>query len=111
GDGPPKLWLRALDETTARPLDGTEDASYPFWSPQSDAIGFFAAGKLKTVAVSGGVPRTIAPVANGRGGAWGTDGTILFGGQASVLLRVSVRGGPVTPASVIAPNTVVTGHR
>jgi serine/threonine-protein kinase len=76
GDGAPSLWVRSIDTVTARLLPGTADASYPFWSPRSDAIGFFAGGKLKTVAIADGVPKTLAPAVNGRGGAWSADGTI-----------------------------------
>ena len=43
------LWVRSLDEDQARPLDGTETASYPFWSPDGESIGFFAGGKLRRV--------------------------------------------------------------
>src|SRR5262245_57710357 len=41
-DGISRLWIRPLDQATARPLVGTEGASYPFWSPDGLAIGFFA---------------------------------------------------------------------
>ena len=42
GDGASRLWLRSLATTTAQPLAGTEGATYPFWSPDSRSIGFFA---------------------------------------------------------------------
>jgi Tol biopolymer transport system component len=51
-----QLWLRALDTLQAQPMPGTEDATYPFWSPDSRYIGFFAQGKLKKIAASGGRP-------------------------------------------------------
>ena len=60
GDGPPRLWLRPLDQTEARPLAGTEGATYPFWSPDSRSIGFFAAGKLLRLDVAGGAPQVLA---------------------------------------------------
>src|SRR5205807_336342 len=40
-DGEQELWFRALDSTTARPLQGTSGAARPFWSPDSRSIGFF----------------------------------------------------------------------
>ena len=43
GDGAPRLWLRPLDQTEARPLVGTEGAASPFWSPDSRSIGFLLA--------------------------------------------------------------------
>src|SRR5262249_3291290 len=47
GNGAQRLWHRPLAAVTARPLDGTDGAEYPFWSPDSRAIGFFASGQLK----------------------------------------------------------------
>jgi len=64
-------------------LPGTEGASYPFWSPDDAYIGFFADGKLKKVAVSGGAPQVLAPATSGRGGAWGRGGVIVFSPQAA----------------------------
>ncbi len=55
-DGPPRLWVRTLSALSARPLDGTEDASDPFWSPDSRSIAFFSQGKIKVVDLSGGLP-------------------------------------------------------
>jgi eukaryotic-like serine/threonine-protein kinase len=97
-DGAPSLWVRAIDTAAARPLPGTEDASYPFWSPQSDTIGFFAGGMLKTVAIADGAPKTLAPAPNGRGGSWSGDGTILYAFVNSALYRVSAKGGASTVA-------------
>jgi eukaryotic-like serine/threonine-protein kinase len=104
-DGAPKLWVRRLDETTARPLAVTEGASLPFWSPHGSAIGFFADGKLKRVDVAGGTPQVLADASGGRGGAWSSEGVILFTpGNAlanpdSVLMRISATGGTPTPVT------------
>jgi len=54
------LWVRALDSLDAEPLAGTEDASQPFWSPDSGSIGFFTNSKLKTIGIAGGPARDIA---------------------------------------------------
>ena len=40
-DGKSPLWVRSLEALTAQPLAGTEGASFPFWSPDSQFIGFF----------------------------------------------------------------------
>ncbi len=50
-------------------LPGTEGASYPFWSPDDAYVGFFADGKLKKIALSGGAPQILAAATSGRGGA------------------------------------------
>src|SRR5262249_15840220 len=72
-DGRTALWLRALSGSSARRLDGTEDAAYPFWSPDGTHVGFFAARKLKAIELSTGIVRMLAAAPVGRGGAWGRD--------------------------------------
>jgi eukaryotic-like serine/threonine-protein kinase len=92
----PPLWLRPLDSLGARSLPGTESANFPFWSPDSKSIAFFAGGKLKRVDIAGGAPLLLcdAPIAgNGSvGGAWSRDGFILFGAPDG-LRRVPASGG------------------
>ncbi len=44
--GPPLLWVYSLQSQDGRPLEGTEQAQAPFWSPDSRFIGFFADGLL-----------------------------------------------------------------
>jgi serine/threonine protein kinase len=89
-----QLWIRPLDAAEPHPLPGTEQAQYPFWSPDSKSIGFFADGKLKTVAVTGGEPLVLCDAPSGRGGAWSRDGTILYAPTSSSgLSRVPVAGG------------------
>ena len=51
--GRPSLWVRPLGDSEAQLLRGTEDAVYPFWSPDSRFVGFFAQGKLKTIEIGG----------------------------------------------------------
>ena len=94
GDGASRLWLRSLATTTAQPLAGTEGATYPFWSPDSRSVGFFADGKLKRLDIGGGAPQTLATVTAARGGTWNADGVILFAPTtASPLFRVPASGG------------------
>ena len=77
-DGKRPLWVRALDGLTAQPLAGTEGATFPFWSPDSRFIAFFADGKLKKIDASGGPALTLADARLGRGGSWSRDGVIVF---------------------------------
>jgi Tol biopolymer transport system component len=77
-DGKVQLWVRGLDTTDARVLPGTEEASSPFWSPDSQWIGFFAAGQLKKTEISGGLPTTLCGVGVATGGTWSRDGVILY---------------------------------
>src|SRR5688572_2987272 len=98
-DGPPQIWIRALDAVEARPLAGTENATYPFWSPDAASIAFFAQGKLKKIAVGGGPPVALCDSPSGRGGSWNRDGVIIFSaGPISPILQVPSTGG--TPKAV-----------
>jgi hypothetical protein len=72
------LWVRPLDATSGQALNGTEGARYPFWSPDSRFIGFFADGKLKKINAYGGPSQTLCNAFSGRGGAWNQEGTIVF---------------------------------
>jgi serine/threonine protein kinase/Tol biopolymer transport system component len=102
-EGRPLLWVRPLGSLTAQPLPGTEGAAAPFWSPDSRAIGFFAQGKLKKIALSGEPPATLCDAPAGRGGAWNRDGVILFVPHPNAgIHRVPATGG--TPAPVTAPD-------
>jgi eukaryotic-like serine/threonine-protein kinase len=107
------LWIRSLDSLESHLLPGTEGSTYPFWSPDSAFIGYFQGGKLKRVAVKGGPPQTISDAVDGRGGAWGPDGTILFAdGPASPLFRVPSGGGKPTQLIKLSDNTDTTlGYR
>ena len=106
-----QLWIRPLDGVQAEPLPGTEGASYPFWSPDSRFIAFFAGGKLKKIDTTGGVPQVLCPAGAGRGGAWHPDGFILFVGQGNrPISRISASGGVVTAATKFDPGQSVLGQ-
>ena len=77
-DTPKALWVRQLDSDTAQHLDGTDGAYFPFWSADSRFIGFFAEGKLKKIAASGGPVTTLADAPNPRGGTWSRDDVIVY---------------------------------
>ncbi len=86
--------------TEARPLEGTEGADSPFWSPDSRDIGFFAAGELRRVQRTGGAVRRICAAKAARGGAWSPDGTIVFAPEPyGPLWRVRASGGEPSPAT------------
>ena len=95
-NGRPMLWLRPLSSLTAKPLDGTEGGSSPFWSPDSRQLAFAADGKLKRIDLAGGPAITLTDTDMSLRGAWSPDGVILFP-QARGLFKVSVAGGPQSP--------------
>jgi eukaryotic-like serine/threonine-protein kinase len=104
----PQLWVRPLDSTAAQPLAGTDDAAFPFWSPDSRSLGFFADGKLKVIDASGGAVQTLADAPQARGGAWGADGTILYTPDStSAMFRIPAAGG--TPSRAIGQERAAAG--
>ncbi len=103
-----QLYVRPLDQFEARPIPGTEGAeAFPFFSPDGEWLGFYAAGKLKKVSLRGGAPLTLCEVDSGwSGGAWNSQDTIVFaasekGGPGS-LYRVAATGG--APKSLATPD-------
>ncbi len=89
-----RLYLREMDKLEATALSGTEGAFNPFFSPDGQWIGFFANGKMKKVSVTGGAPLTLCDAADGRGGSWGLDDSIIFSPNTdSPLFKVSAAGG------------------
>ena len=103
------LYVRRLDQLQARELSGTNDAFGPFFSPDSDWIGFFAGGKLKKVSISSGATVTLCDATSGRGGSWGEDGTITFLSDiaaGTALTRVSASGGKPEPATKLSGDEV-----
>ena len=103
GIGAAGLWIRAVEALEARLLPGTEGALFPFWSPDSQFIGFFAGGQLKKVAVSGGPPETLCEVSPGLnlGGTWNRDDVIVFASALDRLYGVSASGGEPSPVTEV----------
>ncbi len=103
--GTQQVYLRAMDSSEARPIPDTEGAvggtSYtePFFSPDSQWMGFFAGGKLKKVSVSGGAALTLCDVSLTSGASWGSQGTIVLGNFGGPLQQVSDAGGTPQPLS------------
>ena len=106
------LWVRSLAAVDPRLLRGTEGARNPFWSPDSQSIGFFAGNQLKSVLASGEaavVPypgsESFDPVMDAIGGApsgtWSSQDIVVFGPSNDGSLRQfnMKRGGLPTPAT------------
>ncbi|NOT27648.1 MAG: hypothetical protein HOP16_16295 [Acidobacteria bacterium] len=108
-----QIWLRPVATLDATPIPGTDGGSFPFWSPDSRAIGFFADGKLKTVQIVGGPPVVVADAPFGSGGSWSRDNVILFapGPSQTGLLRVSSTGGSPTVATTLDRTAGEDVHR
>jgi Tol biopolymer transport system component len=88
------LYIREMDKSSAVLLEGAGAAFAPFFSPDSQWIGFFSEGKIKKVSIRGGAAVTLADVGGYRGASWGADGTIIFPRQfTSQLYRIQDSGG------------------
>ena len=104
------LWIRPMDSANARQLDGTEGATFPFWSSDSRNLAFFANSKLMRVSVDGGTAIPVAEAPAGEGGTWfqGADGGVIVfapdGGGP--LHRVSAQGGPSSPVTTLAAGEI-----
>ena len=111
-DGAALLYVRSLDRPDAQPLRGTENALFPFWSPDSRFIAFFADGRLKRIVANGGTPDSLAAAPTGRGGAWTTDDTIIYAPTpASGLYRIPAGGGEARQITALNIERGDTSHR
>jgi len=110
--GKVQLWVRGFDSIEARSLAGTQGAIFPFWSPDSRFIGFFADGRLKKIELTGGPVITLCEAPRFvTGGAWSRSGVILFGQGQVGLSRVSATGGEVTQVTTFDRARQETSHR
>jgi serine/threonine protein kinase len=106
-----QLYLRNLNELTARPIQGTEiNPTTPFFSPDGKWVGFYSPedSQLKKITVSGGAPVTLCSATNPFGVTWGDDDSILFG-QETGILRVSANGGPADVLIAIEEGEYIHG--
>jgi serine/threonine protein kinase/Tol biopolymer transport system component len=116
-----RIWLRPLAAQAAAPVPGTDGGTFPFWSPDSRFIAFFADDKLKKAPISGGPATVLCEAPLGRGGSWNRDNVILFStdvgysgmldGKNRGLMRVSSAGGSPIVVTAIDPQSGETSHR
>jgi Tol biopolymer transport system component len=116
-NGAQRLYLRPMNATTGRWLQGTENCDQPFWSADSRSIGFVdrVQSKLKRIDIAGGPARTIADVPGGstlQGGTWNQKGDILMGvmGGGNPLFKVSAGGGTPVPVTTLDRANGQLGH-
>ena len=110
-NGSRTLWVRDLSTRAARRLEGTDDATFPFWSADNRQIGFFAQRKLKAIDLGGGAVRVVADAPSGHGGTWNADDVIVFAPSvAGTLYRVAAAGGVVAPVTSIRATASGQSH-
>ena len=102
------LWIHELEEGTSRPLEGTEKADDPFWSPDSDFIGYSDRSAIKTIPARGGTPIQVygdrGPRAFPKGGAWSPDGNSIVFSARDNLYEVPAQGG--VPKLLVSPEEI-----
>jgi Tol biopolymer transport system component len=109
---PPSLWLRAVDASQPMALPGTEGASDPVWSPDSQWIAFYAHGQVKKVRTTGDAPQTLAEAPGFLDAAWGSRGDILFRpSNRAALFRLRDSGGVPRAITTLDPSLEQNSHR
>ena len=98
--GPQRLWIRRLQSLEWREMPGTDGATFPFWSPDSRHVGFFADRRLKRIDVANSLTQTICDAGSGQGGTWGTQDVIVFADDMG-LSRVPASGGAPVPVTKV----------
>ena len=106
-----RLWLRPLDRDAAHPLEGTDGAQFPFWSPDDRSVGFFAGGKLKVVELASSTVRTLADAPLPRGGTWGRGLIVYQPRSVGPLWSVPDQGGDPSVATTVDSVSGEGGHR
>jgi serine/threonine-protein kinase len=112
-NGVQQLYLRSLSDAAPVAIVGSDSARSPFFSPDSQWVGFFAQGKVMKTAVESGAVQLVADGAGDtRGGAWGPDGLIYFApSNASGLFKVASAGGTPVPFTTLNREQGEISHR
>ena len=100
------LVVRALDRLEPASLSGVTNVRSPFLSPDGRWIGYFSAGQLKKISLSGGPSIPLCRFEGlPRGASWGADDTIVFATSdpATGLIAVPAAGGE--PRVLTKPDT------
>jgi hypothetical protein len=108
-EGVSRLWVRPLDSIKSQELPDTDDAQFPFWSPDGRSLAYFARGYLRRIGALGGASTVVTPVLEPRGGSWSADGTIVFSEGVGPLQTISASGG--TRSSLTSLAAAEVSHR
>jgi serine/threonine-protein kinase len=105
-----QLHVRSIDRLASTTLLGTVGAAAPFFSPDSQWVGFFAGGKLKKIRIGGGASEIVCDALSSYGGSWAPTDVIYFApGSFSGLLQVPAAGGTPKPFTTLQGDEI--SHR
>jgi serine/threonine protein kinase len=111
-EGKSTLWVRSLSVVNAQEFSATDGAMYPFWSPDSRRVGFFANEKLRVLDPENGAVRILCNAQTGRGGTWNREGIIVFAPFIiGPLYQVADHGGEPTPVTKTTREGSGEAHR
>jgi len=96
-----RIWLKRRGTLRPTPIPGTENGTFPVFSPDGQWLAFLDGPRLKKVRLTEGGPVTLVDsVDQVQGGvAWLDDNTLIYPGpglQGKALLRISAEGGAST---------------
>lgn len=98
-EGRNRFWIRALDALEGRALMSTTANETPFWSPDSQALAFFADDKLKKISLDGGVPEVLADAPHPRGGDW--NGSWIIFATENGIQKVAPDGSSLSSLTIV----------
>jgi serine/threonine-protein kinase len=112
GEVATQLYVRKMEQLEASPIPGTEGAFDPFFSPDSQWVGFFSGSKLKKVSLRGGPPLTISEISGiPRGASWDQNEIIIFGIAGAGISQISSSGGIPKTITKLDVEKGVIDHR
>ena len=94
------LYVRHLDALEPTLVTGSQGAEAPFFSPESDWLGFWSDGSIRKVPTAGGIPRRVADIERPWGASWSRDGRVMIGQGPEGIWSVSSEGG--VPTQVVS---------
>jgi serine/threonine protein kinase/Tol biopolymer transport system component len=108
-----RLYVRELAEPESDVIADSTGARHPFWAPDAQALAYFARGRLWRTSRGGGASVALTDASDPIGGAWGSNGTILFTPQRvnAAIWQVPARGGPAAPATRLGDELAEPSHR
>lgn len=112
GTGAQSLWIRHFSRATAEALPGTEGGQYPFWSPDGKSVAYYSESELRILDLESRTNRALTSTASGKGGAWLSDGTILFTrGPVNPIERFDLTTGDVEVLTDLEAEPAANSHR